>query len=308
MNKVRDFLKFFFDTRALTTDGTNYDLENKFSLFRSSGTFRLTEGTEIKFNKNNKRDAVSLVSFLLKNGVISKNEPGYWKVFTEKWEIETSNGIRYSLENFDSSIMSETFLHEIHYSGNIEGKTVIQAGGFTGDTALYFANEGAKVYSFEPDILSYKIGLKNINLNPHLSDHIVFENYAIGVDGTVAFPYGEFGRGDNSLYGMSYGPTEKIPSKSIKTLLEEFDIHSPYLLDLDIKGSEFSVIEDSSIQKFEKVRIEYSPYLFNNSNANLNYLKRKLDGYGFHNIRVFKHNDGRYDLMNHGTLEAHKNK
>ena len=202
--------------------------------------------------------------------------------------------------------MSETFLHEIHYSGNVEGKIIVQAGGFTGDTALYFASEGARVYSFEPDIRSYKIGLKNINLNPNLADNIVFENYAIGEDGIVDFPYREFGKGDNSLYGNSFDPLAKIHSMSIKTLLEKYAIHSPYLLDLDIKGSEFRVIEDSAIQKFKKVRIEYSPYLFKDTNTNLNYLKRKLMDYGFDHIRVFKHNDGRYDLMNHGTLEAQK--
>ena len=92
---------------------------------------------------------------------------------------------------------------------------------------------------------------------------------------------------------------------SISTILKDFSILNPYLLDLDIKGAEFSVIEDSSISSFQKIRIEYSPYLLNPSEKNLGYLVSKLKGYGFNKIRVYKHNDrDRFDLLNHGVLEA----
>ena len=80
----------------------------------------------------------------------------------------------------------------------------------------------------------------------------------------------------------------------------------PFLLDLDIKGYEFTVIEDASIEKFQRIRIEYSPYLLNSKNETLDYLLNKLKNYGFNKVRIYKHNNLRFDLMNHGTLEAEK--
>jgi len=97
-----------------------------------------------------------------------------------------------------------------------------------------------------------------------------------------------------------------VKSKSISEILQEFNIHSPYLLDLDIKGSEFDVIMDNSISQFKKIRIEYSPYLIKNSGKTLIFLIEKLKENGFQNIRIYKHSNIRFDLMNHGTLEAEK--
>jgi tRNA G37 N-methylase Trm5 len=41
---------------------------------------------------------------------------------------------------------------------------VVQAGGFIGDTALYYASRGSKIYSFELDINSCNLALENIKL------------------------------------------------------------------------------------------------------------------------------------------------
>lgn len=98
----------------------------------------------------------------------------------------------------------------------------------------------------------------------------------------------------------------RIKSVSISTILKEFNIVSPFLLDLDIKGSEFTVIEDKCISSFKKIRIEYSPYLLGEPDKSLSYLIEKLKGYGFNNVRVYKHNGLRFDLVNHGTIEAEK--
>lgn len=97
-----------------------------------------------------------------------------------------------------------------------------------------------------------------------------------------------------------------MKSKSISSILKDFDISDPYLLDLDIKGSEYDVIEDPAIKQFHRVRIEYSPYILRSQTNSLEYLMDKLRGYGFTKLRVYKHNMVRADLNNHGTLEAEK--
>ncbi|MEM3489668.1 MAG: FkbM family methyltransferase, partial [Nitrososphaerota archaeon] len=97
----------------------------------------------------------------------------------------------------------------------------------------------------------------------------------------------------------------RVKSVSITKILEEFHIDSPYLLDLDIKGKEFEVINDSSISKFHKVRIEYSPYIATVVNGR-DILLGRLKEYGFTSIRIFKHNELTYDLHYHGTIECSK--
>ena len=133
---------------------------------------------------------------------------------------------------------------------------------------------------------------------------ITFRNIAIGEDGFVDFPLSDSGGGDNSLFYNGKGKTFRVKSQSISKVLSEYEIESPYLLDLDIKGEEFTIINDEAIKKFERVRIEYSPYLLKSKEASLIFLKDKLGEHGFTNFRIFKHNYGRWDLMNHGTLEA----
>ena len=93
---------------------------------------------------------------------------------------------------------------------------------------------------------------------------------------------------------------------SLSTILKEFSIESPFLLDLDIKGKEFEIMNDESIPKFEMVRIEYSTHIGNKLTGSRNDIIYKLREYGFNKIRIFKHNEGIYDLNNCGTIEAIK--
>jgi len=204
------------------------------------------------------------------------------------------------------NLLDETFLYQIHFSEfDLSGKIVITAGAYIGDTPLFYSYYGAKVFAFEPDPNSFEKAKENIDLNPDLKNNIILKNYAIGNDGEVDFPI-EDDSGGSSIYKVDIKNKIKVKSVSIKTILNEFNISDPYLLDLDIKGSEFTVINDPSISKFKRIRIEYSPYLLNQRGKTLEYLVAKLKGYGFNKFRVFKHNHLRFDLMYHGTLEAEK--
>jgi hypothetical protein len=55
-----------------------------------------------------------------------------------------------------------------------------------------------------------------------------------------------------------------------------------------------------------QVRIEYSRYLLKSKNETLSYLSNKLKNSGFIKPRMYKYNNLRFNLMNHGTLEAEK--
>lgn len=281
------------------------NITNLLNLNKKKGRFICRNGFILKFNDTNVKHIRSLFYFSLLDGALFSNRKGYWNYKNNI--ITTPQGVKFNLSSFDELIFSETFLHDIHFSDfDLKGKIVVQAGGFTGDTALYYAYRGAKVYSFEPDLNSYNLAILNLKLNnAKLRKRIVFKNLAIGKDKIVEFPVNaDVNSGGSSVYKTDKCRTVKIRSVSIKTILREFKIKNPYLLDLDIKGSEFDVINERALSKFKMIRIEYSTKIGKKKLGNRDYIIKRLKQLGFKSIRVYKHNYGSYDLFEHGTIEA----
>ena len=173
-----------------------------------------------------------------------------------------------------------------------------------GETALYYAKKGAIVYAFEPNPDCYRIASLNLKLNPELAKNIILENYAIGEDGYVEFPNIKC-NGAASVYS-NIKDKVKVRSVSISTILKEFKINNPDILDIDIKGNEFKVIYDRSLEKFKIIRIEYITEIEGKKFGSVDDIINKLKEYGFNKIRIYKHNEGKYDLSEHGTIYAAK--
>ena len=289
-----------------TVEGNRYTIENLISvILRKKGLIKLSNGFSIPYEKDTKESILDIVYFALENGIRFGKREYEWKLDYQNGIIETHQGIKFKINRF--GLLDETFLYQIHFSGlELKNQVVVTAGAYIGDTPLFYSYYGAKVYGFEPDPISYSQALENIKMNPKLAENIVLKNVAIGIDGDIDFPVNLKNSGGSSIYKNDGLETVKVKSKSISTILNEFCITDPFLLDLDIKGSEFSVIEDSSIEKFQKIRIEYSPYLLNSKKETLSYLLNKLKDYGFNKFRIYKHNNLRFDLINHGTLEAER--
>ena len=304
--KIVDLISAYLRFRKPTVEGDRYTIKNPISVFiRKKGLVKLSNGYSIPFDIETKGSILSIVSFALSNGIRFGEGEYQWKLDYKNGIIETHQGIKFKINKI--GLLDETFLYQIHFSSlDLKDKVIVTAGAYIGDTPLFYSYYGAKVYGFEPDPFSYAQALENIKLNPKLSENIVLGNYAIGTDRDIDFPVNPNSSGGSSEYKVEGLKTVKIKSKSISTILNEFNISEPFLLDLDIKGSEFSVIEDASIEKFQRIRIEYSPYLLNSKNETLDYLLNKLKNYGFNKLRIYKHNNLRFDLMNHGTLEAEK--
>jgi len=297
--KLAFYAYFLHDLRM------NHVLNNLKMLRKKKGYFITRQGYKLFFNEKTKPYILDLHLFHAIEGVEFKDEPGYWRCGCENGILITPDGIKFKIESFDRVIFAETFLYDVHYTPFLKDKIVIQAGGFVGDTALYYANKGAIVYSLEPQPSCYKLALENIKLNPHLAPRITFLNYALGKDEEIEFPDYEVCNGGASIFS-NYTKKVRVKSISLFTLLEEFNINNPYLLDIDIKGKEFGVINDEAIKKFKKVRIEYTTEISEFKGKSLKLLIDKLKEYGFNEIRIYKHNSLVYDLNMHGTIEAYK--
>ena len=261
--KIVSLISAYLRFREPTLEGDRYNIENPISvIFRKKGLVKLSNGYSLPFDKETKSSILSIVNFALNNGIRFGEKEYQWKLDYQNGIIETHQGIKFKINKVGA--LDETFLYQIHFSGlDLKNKVIVTAGAYIGDTPLFYSYYGAKVYGFEPDPNSYTQALENIKLNPKLSKNIVLRNYAIGIDGDIDFPVNEEDSGSSSVYRNKELKTINVKSKSISTILNEFSISEPFLLDLDIKGSEFSVIEDISIRKFQKIRIEYSPYFLN---------------------------------------------
>jgi methyltransferase, FkbM family len=279
-----------------------YGFTNILHFLIKKGRIRFPSGLSIGVNRKNFEDILSLYLFSIKYGADIGNG---WKIDENNYTITTPDGIKFSLNGFDSLIFAETFLYDTHFIDyNLEGKTVIQAGAYVGETALYYAKKGAYVYAFEPQLDCYNIAMQNLKLNPQLSSRIVLKNWAIEKDGEIDFPSTKC-NGSMSAYN-NYKEKVKVRSVSISTILDEFNIANPDILDLDIKGAEFQVINDKAIQKFNIVRIEYTTVIDGKRVGDLGYLIEKLKDYGFTKIRIYKHNEVPVNISVNGTILASK--
>jgi len=279
-----------------------YGLRNSLALLRKSGELILPNGFKLEFNSETRKDVKMLYNFSVLYGVKFSKEAGYWNY--DNGVLTTPQGIKFWIRGFNPVIFAETFLYDIHFCDfDLQDKAVIQAGAFIGDTPLYYAYRGATVYSFEPDVISFHITLENMRLNPQLSKRVVLKNYAIGKDEYLDFP--AKGSGSSSAYETTPNKT-RVKSVSVTTILEEFNISHPFLLDLDIKGKEFEVVHDPSLSKFQMVRIEYSTHIGHKKIDLRDEIIRALKEHGFNRLRIYKHNEGKYDLNEHGTIEAKK--
>ena len=277
-------------------------IKNVITLIRRKGQIVFPNGLTIKVSRDNFKDVFDLYIFSLKYNVDLIND---WKFDAEKNVLTTPTGIKFTIKGFDHIIFAETFLYDIHFIDfDLKGKTVVHAGAYVGETALYYASKGAIVYAFEPQPSCYSIALKNLELNPELKSRIILKNYAIGEDREIEFPDMDCSGG--ASYFTEYNKKVKVRSVSISTILREFNLSHPNILDLDIKGNEFKVIDDKSIENFDIVRIEYSTVINGKKVGDRDYLIEKLKQYGFTKIRVYKHNELPFDLSTHGTIFAQK--
>src|SRR5208337_221828 len=78
--------------------------------------------------------------------------------------VEFKNGLKFFYVQGHFSI--EHFLEQPYGIADVKGRDVTDIGGFIGDSAIFFAWKGARrVYCFEPIPASYRLAVRNIQLN-----------------------------------------------------------------------------------------------------------------------------------------------
>ena len=271
-----------------------FDMSNKFEIPIDNISYEDYNLLEILFY-----GITQGANFVIGNDIDIKNyRSKTFKIIKEddKKIIETYDGIKFYIDSIHTrNSIVECFVNKVHminFDDDWNNKIVIDAGAECGDTPLYYASMGAKVYAFEPIKANFDAMVRNISLNPELSKRIVPINAAIGKDGVVTFYQNPNDSGlSSSFVYNAFGKSAKlseIKCYSLESVLEEFDIKYVNLLKMDCKGCEKFLTLDV-LKNVDKVKIEYDAVMYGAYKLEdlLNLLKKAGFEYMLYEINPF---------------------
>lgn len=156
----------------------------------------------------------------------------------------------------DNGDLIDVFVLEDYKFLNIDNETVIDVGANIGDSAIYFALNGAKkVIALEPYPYSFKLAKRNVMEN-NLENKIEVLNAGYGKDGEISIDENE-----KSGLGTKLKPSgagEKIKIYSLKSLVKQFNLDRA-VLKMDCEGCEYNILNEdiSVLAKFPQMQIEF---------------------------------------------------
>lgn len=220
--------------------------------------------------------------------------------------VEVYEGIKYDLENVGA--LTEIYIRRIHedYSNNMMNKIVVDLGASVGDTPLYFASKGAKVFAVEMSKKNYDAMLKNISLNPTLKNKIIPVHLAFGKDENIEYYTDSLDRvvyrgGSTFLENKfgKYSQKHSVIGMSLQSFRNKYDLKSIDLLKIDCKGAEFFLKADE-IENIKIIKIEYKKILKSHNISDL--LKIFRNNF---NVITYKHtSNDNSSFSNNGNILA----
>ena len=156
----------------------------------------------------------------------------------------------------DNGDLIDVFVLEDYKFLNVDNETVIDVGANIGDSAIYFALNGAKkVVALEPYPYSFNLANRNVREN-NLENKIEVLNAGYGKDGEISIDENE-----QSGLGTKLKPSgegEKIKIYSLESLVKKFNLNKA-VLKMDCEGCEYHILnEDNSVlAKFPQIQIEF---------------------------------------------------
>ena len=156
----------------------------------------------------------------------------------------------------DNGDLIDVFVLEDYKFLNVDNETVIDVGANIGDSAIYFALNGAKnVIALEPYPYSFKLAIRNVREN-NLENKIEVLNAGYGKDGEISIDENE-----KSGLGSKLKPSEageKIKIYSLESLLKKFNLDRA-VLKMDCEGCEYHILNENNsvLAKFPQIQIEF---------------------------------------------------
>jgi FkbM family methyltransferase len=188
-----------------------------------------------------------------------KNEQRIYKKGGELFvEIE---GLVFHVSSLDVLItLTEIFEEKCYDFFDVKNKTVLDVGGFVGDSAIFFASKGAKkivVYEANPSMAN--IAEQNIELN-NLADKIQVRKSAVAKTcGFQSFYFKQDHPNMSSLSSKAKNMTKlKVPAVSLPSIIDE--LGHVDVMKMDCEGAEHELLKSSYkegvLNKVDKIIME----------------------------------------------------
>jgi len=222
------------------------------------------------FKKSYKEDNIP-IKVVLKDGQELKVPYGWVTRFAEINTYKNKNvqnisltkdGISFHYKNhfviIDPARFSDpgaVFLREEYSFLQVKDHDVIDIGMNIGDSAIYFALNGAKrVIGLEPYPYAFSYAEKNIKLNNF--NNIIPINAGYGKDSSILVDDKKISENGSILISSNSG--KEIPIYSLKTLLKMYKINNA-IVKMDCEGCEYALLEedDETLKNIDMIQIEY---------------------------------------------------
>lgn len=176
-------------------------------------------------------------------------------------------------------MLFEIFVQEdYHLKKTTNNEVVIDIGGNMGIAAIYFANKGYDVYSFEPIKDVINIARKNLELNENLKNKVHFIEKAVtDKKGIIKIAYEGLDYSESSSTYLNSGKFLEVETTTIKDIFNKYQIE-PKILKMDCEGSEYDIIKNTDLSMFNEIIVEYHAFL---TGLNPKILINKLKNQGF---------------------------
>lgn len=155
------------------------------------------------------------------------------------------------------------------YGANFQDKVILDVGAYNGDSAVYFALQGAKrVIALEPYPPSFALAQANLQ-RMQLTDRVTLLPLALGAEnGRMRFQIASASPDANSLHPpdsplqklISYDNTVEVEVRALPDLLDELGLGEIDFLKLDCEGCEFAVIGGLPAEMLRRVRCWHIEY------------------------------------------------
>lgn len=234
-----------------------------------------------------------------------KNECGQNCIYIDPLHkiIISQSGIKFYLDSIIPGLFKITFIQEMYgkIGTNFSDMKVLDVGANFGDSSLYFARNGAKVYTIEPAKANFEALKKNVLLNNEFN--LPFFNLAVGPIGKLNINTKNSLDGAASELCSTGGMLKEIVnSVPISVFLKSNGLEYIDVLKMACMGCEKYLTNDDLrlVKKF--VYIQFDPKL---EVSDIHRLISLLESSGFA-IKVLNHNTeaGIGKGRNFGTIYA----
>jgi len=168
----------------------------------------------------------------------------------------------------DLCVLREVYLEKL-YDGDYGGSFVIDVGGYIGETALFFAQRGARrVFCVEPSPDNLRLLEQNISQSSFKDKIVIIRAAILDKDGSVDFYMNTRGPLGNHVANYHYFMKShtisdlkcEVQAMSFQSLLEYTGLEEVDVVKLDCEGSEYDILlgtPDSVLKRVRKYIIEY---------------------------------------------------